>query len=235
MFAGVDACKGGWVVAKSKTWPCREMPVVAICADFRSVIELTTGCRRVAVDIPIGLPTGKQKRLCDVEAKAFLHKFDHNPASVFYTPPRECLPAQNPKEFQKLHKKATDKGAGYPVWGILSKIREADERMTPSLQGRIIEVHPELAWLRMGGSNLESKHSPEGIAGRKKLLHRSVPELERILRWKDFLGRAAEEDDLLDALVGIAVAKDSLRSSPCRLPDEAEEIDRTGLRMEIWY
>ena len=235
MFAGVDACKGGWVVAKSRSWPCREVPVLAMCADFRSVIELTADCKRVAVDIPIGLPIGKQQRLCDIEAKAFLHRFDHNPASVFYTPPRECLPAQDPVELQKLHREATHKGAGYPVWGILSKIREADEFMRPGLQERIIEFHPELAWLRMGCANLDSKHSPEGIAGRKKLLLRNVPELEKILQWKDCLGRAAAIDDLLDALVGIAVAKDSLRGSPCRLPDKAEETDRRGLRMEIWY
>jgi predicted RNase H-like nuclease len=66
-------------------------------------------------------------------------------------------------------------------------------------------------------------------------LRKFVPELERILRWKDFLGRAAAIDDLLDALAGIAVAKDSLRGTVCKLPDKVEEIDSTGLRMEIWY
>jgi predicted RNase H-like nuclease len=235
MFAGVDACKGGWVVAKSKAWPCREVPVLAICADFRTMLKLTEDCRRVAVDIPIGVPTGKQKRLCDIEARTFLHRFDHNPASVFFTPPRECLRAETPEELQKLHKKVTDKGAGYPVWGILSKIREANERMTPELQERIIEFHPELAWVHIGGANMESKHKPEGIAERKNLLRRNVPELERVLRWKDFLGRAAAEDDLLDALVGISVAKDSLLRTRRRLPDGALETDEMGLRMEIWY
>jgi predicted RNase H-like nuclease len=235
MYAGVDACKGGWVVAKSKTWPCREAPLLAICADFASVIGLTEDCKRVAVDIPIGLPSGKQVRLCDREAKAFLQKNDHNPAAVFFTPPRESLSAETADEFQKLHKKARDVGAGYPVWGIVSKIKQADEVMTPKLQETIIEFHPELAWLRIAGQNLTTKHDNEGIAERKRVLRKFVPELERILRWKDFLGRAAAADDLLDALVGIGVAKNSLRGSVCRLPDKAGGTDSTGLRMEIWY
>ncbi len=235
MYAGVDACKGGWVVAKSKTWPCRGVPLLAICAEFVSVIALTTDCKRVAVDIPIGIPTGKQVRLCDREAKSFLQKNDHNPAAVFFTPPRESLSCENPDEFQKLHRKAREVGAGYPVWGIVSKIKQADELMTPELQDTIIEFHPELAWLRLAGQNLATKHDNEGIAERKKVLRKYVPELERILRWKDFLGRAAAVDDLLDALVGIGVAKDSLKGSPWRLPNDIDEVDKTGLRMEIWY
>jgi predicted RNase H-like nuclease len=233
MFAGVDACKGGWVVAKSRNWPCREVPVLTICADFRSVIELTADCKRVAVDISIGLTSGKQIRKCDLEAKRMLS--GHNTSALFYAPPRETLHAETPQEFQKLHRKARSVGAGLPVWGFLPKVIEANRAMTRELQKRIVEFHPELTWLRLAGENLETKHSLEGIADRKRVMRKFVPELERILRWKDYLGRAAAIDDLLDALAGIGVAKDSLRGTPCRLPDKAEEIDRTGLRMEIWY
>ena len=235
MFAGVDACKGGWIIAKSASWPCRELPALAVCPDFRTMLAFTADCRRVAVDIPIGLPSGKQRRLCDLEAKEFLRKHDHNPAAVFFTPPRECLPAENATEFQKLHQQAQGKGTGYPVWGIMKKIKEADEAMIPTMQERTLEFHPELAWLRTAGQNLSTKHDDEGIAERKKLLLKLVPELERVLRWKDFLGRAAAHDDLLDALIGIGVAKASLQGSPYRLPAAKSETDKTGLRMEIWY
>lgn len=235
MLAGVDACKGGWMVAKSASWPCREVPVLAVCPDFRTVLALTGDCRRVAVDIPIGIPSGKQVRRCDLEAKEFLRTHDHNPAAVFFTPPRESLPAQTAPEFQKLHKMARKVGAGYPVWGIVKKIMEADDSMTAKLQERIIEFHPEVAWLRLAGQNLSSKHDDEGISERKRILLRFVPDLERVMRWKDTLGRAAAHDDLLDALVGIAVAKASLNNSPYRLPAGKAETDATGLRMEIWY
>lgn len=235
MLAGVDACKGGWIVARSLSWPCREAPCLAVCPDFRAVIALTADCQRVAVDIPIGIPSGKQIRRCDQEAKDFLRANDHNPAAVFFTPPRECLPAENAKEFQRLHRLARTTGAGYPVWGFMKKVKEANESMTPKLQGRIIEFHPELAWLRIAGRNLSSKHEDEGIAERKKVLHPNVPELEHLLSWKDSLGRAAALDDLLDALIGLAVAKASLRDSPYRLPAKVPDTDIRGLRMEIWY
>lgn len=233
MYGGVDACKGGWVVAKSETWPCRDVPVLAVCADFASVVALTKDCKRVAVDIPIGLASGKRIRKCDLEAKKMLS--GHNTSALFYAPPRETLEAETPREFQRLHRKARGTGAGLPVWGFLPKVKEANKAMRGELQKRIVEFHPELTWLRLAGENLETKHSQEGLADRKRVLRKFVPELERILRWKDFLGRAAAIDDLLDALVGLAVAKDSLRGSRCKLPDGVEEVDVTGLRMEIWY
>jgi hypothetical protein len=31
MLAGVNACKGGWIVAKTASWPCSETPCLAIC------------------------------------------------------------------------------------------------------------------------------------------------------------------------------------------------------------
>ncbi|HUL33724.1 MAG TPA: DUF429 domain-containing protein [Candidatus Eisenbacteria bacterium] len=233
MFAGVDACKGGWIVAKSASWPNREIPVLAVCPDFRTVLALTADCRRVAVDIPIGLPSRQNLRACDLEAKKLLS--GHNTSALFYAPPREALNAESPREFQRLHRKLRGTGAGLPVWGFLPKVKEASSAMTPALQERIIEFHPELTWFRVAGENLESKHTAEGIAERKRLLRKLVPDLERILRWKDYLGRAAAHDDLLDALIGIGVAKASLHGSPYRLPAGKTETDRASLRMEIWY
>ena len=118
--------------------------------------------------------------------------------------------------------------------GFLSKVREANAVMTVELQKRVVEFHPELTWFRMVGESLETKHSPEGIADRKKALRKFVPGLEGVLRWKDFLGRAAALDDLLDALAGIAVAKDAARDG-LQIAGQVDEMDSTGLRMEIWY
>lgn len=233
MLAGVDACKGGWIVAKSASWPCREAPTLAVCPDFRTMLALTSDCRRVAVDIPIGLPSGHHLRACDVEAKKLLS--GHNTSALFYAPPRETLSTESPREFQRIHRKLRGAGAGLPVWGFLPKVKEANAAMSPVLQKRVIEFHPELTWFRVAGESLESKHSPEGIIERKKILRKLVPDIERVLRWKDFLGRAAAHDDLLDALIGIGVAKASLRNSPYLLPDGKTETDKSGLRMEIWY
>jgi predicted RNase H-like nuclease len=233
MFAGVDACKGGWIVAKAATWPCRKIPCLAVCQDFRGVLEFAGNCERVAVDIPIGLPSSSHIRLCDLEAKKMLA--GHNPAALFFAPPHETISAKTPDEFQMLYRRACGKGAGLPVWGFLPKVRDANQSMNPFLQRRVVEFHPELAWMRLAGRTLESKHTQEGVAERKKLLREVVPELECILRWKDRLGRCASLDDILDAFVGISVAKASLHDSSHHLPYGSSEFDKAGLRMEIWY
>lgn len=232
-FAGVDASKGGWVVALADGWPCREKPTLILCPDFATVVKFTSNCECVAVDIPIGLSSGKAVRQCDIEAKKLLS--GHNPSALFYAPPRETLQAETPREFQRMHRKLRGVGAGLPVWGFLPKLKEANEVMTPILQRRILEFHPELTWMRLAGGDLPSKHTQEGIAARKKLLHKSVPELEKVLRWKDFLGRAAAQDDLLDAIAGIAVARAATSGTPYRLPQESMPTDAIGLRMEMWY
>ena len=57
--------QGGWIVAKSGSWPCRQVPTLAVCLDFHGVVALTLDCRRVAVDVPVGIPSGKAVRSCD--------------------------------------------------------------------------------------------------------------------------------------------------------------------------
>ena len=219
-------------MAKTESWPCREAPLLAVCRNFRTMIAYTLDCERIAVDIPIGLPSGASMRHCDVEAKKLL--VGGNPSSLFYAPPAETLDAETPADFQRLHRAARNVGAGLPVWGILPKVKEANVAMTSVLQERIVEFHPELSWFRLAGEALDSKHTREGIGQRRALLEMLEPEFDQIFRWKFFLGKAAALDDLLDAIVGIKVATDS-RDSLHRLPSGATQRSVTGLRMEIWY
>jgi predicted RNase H-like nuclease len=137
-------------------------------------------CKKVAVDIPIGLSRGKQIRKCDLDAKKML--FGHN--TLFYAPPR-AIQAETPQDFQRLHRMARRQGAGLPVWEFLEKVREANSVMTQELHKRIVEFHPELTWFRLAGKA-------------------SNPNTAR-------------------------------RESPCKPPDQANEVDSTGLRMAIWY
>jgi len=234
MLASADGCRGGWLVAKCNSWPCEYTPYLAICADFRSLVEFTRDCERVVVDIPIGLPAGTQVRYCDVKARGLLAK-DGASSVVFDAPPRETLPARSTEEFQRLHKESRKKGAGWPVWGILPKIKEADEAMTPALQRRIYEFHPELVWLRVAGRYLGPKHDKPGLTNRVNALDAYVPSLKQVLQWKKGLGAAAKLDDVLDAVIGLAVADASLKSKKYKLPQDATEADKKGLFMEMWY
>ena len=67
MVAGVDGCKGGWVVA---LWG-RGVELI-LCADFVEVVEVTRDCSAVAVDMPIGLALPGQNAPRQVTLANFL-------------------------------------------------------------------------------------------------------------------------------------------------------------------
>jgi len=232
MIAGVDGCKGGWIVAVSSNWPCVELPELVFCQDFCSVLEMTQICKMVVVDMPIGIPSGAEVRDCDVLARDELGKAR---SSVFLTPPRECLQADNPEAFQAIHRRLRGKGAGLPTWGIVPKIKEVDVVMNPELQSRIVEYHPELAWKELGGKVLSSKHRTEGILQRIGLIEKYIPNIGDFCNCQAV--KKAKIDDVLDAVVGLAVAY-SITDGPDyskRLPVRKPPKDKRGLRMEIWF
>jgi len=245
-IGSADGCKGGWVLALGKRWPCAEPPRLHLCADFRQVVALTRGCSAVVVDMPIGLPSDARPRPCDELAWEELRSCR---SRVFRTPPRQALSARTALEFQKIHRRICGVGSGYPVWNIAPKLREVDAAMTPSLQRRIVEFHPELTWKRLAGKPLPSKHTKAGLRARLSILRRFVPGLKEALRWRKRLAAAVKLDDVLDALVGLAAAHGAaavlaVRAASAvsaqsgrafRLPPGRPPRDARGLRMEIWF
>jgi predicted RNase H-like nuclease len=238
MIAGVDGCHGGWVVALADGWPCRLPPNMVICLTFEALLIATAKCQIVVVDMPIGLPTGAEHRYCDEIGRIMLGP--SGATRLFYAPPRPTLSARTPAEFQGLHRDVTGKGAGLPVWGIVPKLREVDDVMTPApaLQNRVYEFHPELAWQHLAGTLLPSKHTHDGLNRRMALLREYVLSLDAITVARDGLTRKqASLDDLLDALVGLGVAQ-AIAGGPDyrrRIPKGEPERDSQGLRMEIWF
>jgi predicted RNase H-like nuclease len=198
-------------------------------------LTITAECSATMVDMPIGLPASSSPRLCDELAR---RKLGATSNRLFFAPPRSTLRAATAEEFQQLHREATGKGAGLPVWSLVEKLRQVDQAMTPSLQDRVMEFHPELAWQHLnGGTPLISKHQPEGLTQRQALLRPHAPELDQLTVWKQRLGRAAGLDDLLDALVGLAAAQAFVDGPDTsrRIPAENPPVDERGLRMEIWF
>ena len=122
---------------------------------------------------------------------------------------------------------------------IFPKIREADALITPELQTRIVECHPEGAFWAMNGKQpltepkkLKSRGHPPGLALRRALLERAgYP--AAFLAARRFKISHAGEDDFLDACACAWTARRVLRGEAHRFPDEPR-IDPRGLRMEIW-
>jgi|SRR5579872_5896841 len=238
MIAGVDGCRNGWIVAFGRAWPCDEPVNIVFCANFSTVLETTNSCQVIAVDMPIGLPDGSDERECDLSARKALGT---KQSSVFLAPPRACIEAPGPIEFQAMHRKVRGKGAGLPVWGIVPKMLEVnrllEERIAtdPSTQDRVIEFHPELTWQRFAGSSeLSSKRSAEGVLQRIYLLETLsqgwLPPFPQQIPGNPTI------DDALDAVVGISAAQRFLdrAKSVQRHPAGEPKRNRAGLRMEIW-
>lgn len=170
-LAGVDGCRGGWVVATRDG--------VARVDAFRGALKAAGRGALVLVDMPIGLldaptPGG---RACDRDARRRLAPFGHR----VFSPPARCHLAAG--DF------AACRGLTLQAWNILPKVREVDEAVTRRLQRRVREAHPELAFAAMnGGAPLPSKHTPAGLRARQRLVGRVDPP------------RGARLDDALDAM-----------------------------------
>src|SRR5437764_9536111 len=119
MIAAIDGCKDGGLIAMTERWPCDAPVELFHSSDFAGCIKKTVNCTAVVVDMPIGLPSGSDSRACDDQAK---REFPALSSSIFRTPPRSTLEAENPGAFQERHRTLVGKGAGLPVWSIVPKL-----------------------------------------------------------------------------------------------------------------
>lgn len=233
--AGVDGCRAGWYAVLWDTETNRFTGGVQ--ADFTGVLDFSGQAALVAVDIPIGLldhalPGG---RTCDVYARKLLHP--NRMSSVFSAPVRKTLEAETYPEALALSRDSSHYGRGLSkqCFGILPKIREVDALMSPGLQRRVREVHPELSFFALNGDFplRHAKRTQEGRAERLDLLVRAgfAPLLAQALGTRL---AGAEPDDLLDACAACWSARRIAEGGAAALPPEPHR-DSRGLCMQIWY
>lgn len=198
-----------------------------------------------AIDIPIGLPS-HDVRICDQLARAVLAE---HASRVFTGVRRDFLEARqfDASEYAltNLRLKAVGQaGVSLQLWNILPKIKEVDcaIRASPSLRGRLREVHPELVFRRLNGNrSVPRKKDVDGLSERLRLLRDAgladaklwITRRER-RRLTDLLCRtrmSVQPDDVLDACAAAIAA-----SNPkgC-LPSGNAEKDDCGLPMQIWF
>lgn len=230
--AGVDGCRAGWVVARlSARSPTRlHLERVWVAADFASLLQEVTDIELIAVDMPIGLPETAERggRLCEREARARLRP--RRSSCVFSAPVRAALTAADYPTALAINRGSSSEAIGLPkqVYFLFEKLRQVDAALTPAIQKRVREVHPELSFAAMnGGVALASKKSAAGRAARTDLLKRyglSPPPTPA----------GAQRDDLLDALAAGWSAARLAHGVGVRLPQHPLH-DARGLSMEISF
>jgi predicted RNase H-like nuclease len=115
------------------------------------------------------------------------------------------------------------------VAGILPKIREVDEGMTPATQHRVREGHPELcfAMMNQGKPMSFNKRTKQGQEERLSLLLRHFPDIPMQLR-----GISRARTDIIDAYACLWTARRVAQGKMVSLTADTE-VDSKGLKAEI--
>ena len=240
VVAGVDGCPDGWVVA---LWNVDDPSKATIrtCANFADVLALDETPRIIAVDMPIGLPERIEGTGGRAPERLVRPLLGQRQSSVFSIPPRAAVMAPDYAAAREAALERTDppKSLAKQAFMIFPKIREIDRLMTPELEIRVHECHPEVAFWAMNGEsalNLPKKTkgrpNPDGLALRRDLLRSGELPDDVLDLAPRSLGRVGP-DDILDACACAWSARRILNGTAhCFPPDPPR--DGKGLRMAIW-
>ncbi|MBN9016251.1 MAG: DUF429 domain-containing protein [Rhizobiales bacterium] len=235
-LAGVDGCKAGWIaVLIPAGGPIA--PQLLVTGRFADLLDHPSRPAIIAVDMPIGLPDriGPNGRGPE---KAVRRLLGARQSSVFAVPSRAAVYAGDYGAAcaAAVATSTPPKKVSKQCFHLFPKMREIDALMTPALESRVHEVHPELAFWRLNGGQamslpktIRSEASRPGIEERRRLL-------ERLGFTPDFLAsvpRGAGPDDLLDAAANALIARRIHAGAAQPFPAEPDR-DAHGLRMAIW-
>jgi predicted RNase H-like nuclease len=193
----------------------------------------------IAIDIPIGLPerTARGGRACDTAVRIHLGK---RSLAVFAVPARAAVAETDYRRACAVAMANSDppRQISQQIFHLFPKMREVDIVMTPHLQNRVYECHPEAAFWAMNGQN--SLHEPKklrnkihvpGLEMRRQLLMEQGFS-EAFLRETKFRRADAAPDDFVDACACAWTASRIFNGTALRFPARAP-LDQKGLRMEI--
>ncbi|MCS6920159.1 MAG: DUF429 domain-containing protein [Fimbriimonadales bacterium] len=226
---GVDGCRGGWLAVALETEGGAWRFEATVYARFAELLEAHASAAAIAVDMPIGLWHSGRARMrpCDACARQRLGK---RASSVFIPPTRAML---NADSYAPLR----EQGLSVQAYHLIPRIRELDALMTPDLQTRVWESHPELSFTALTGAPIaHPKRTAQGQAARLHALQRALSldtdTLDAL--WQACRPIGARLDDLLDAC---ALAWSALRhtqgQSELCLGEPAR--DERGLLMTIRF
>ncbi len=228
VLAGVEPCRGGWVVMAGKLQGTNVAPEAPqVFASFKALIDWKPAFQLIAIHAPLGLPSkpAAHGRTCDREARALLGW--PRSAAVVSAPTRRALRA-------KTYKSAAHANAGLSpvVWQHFDHYRQVADEMAPYWQRTIFEVNPELGFFNLNGDSplLHGKNTPEGITERRALLERGLPGIERVIADRV---RGATAAQVIAAGADLWTARRLRSRAATRMPLEPEWDDQ-GIRMEIW-
>ena len=215
--AGVDGCRGGWVVATRVG--------AHIETEIANVVD--HGYDAVAIDMPIGLPTTSARR-SEIEARRYLSP---RGSTIFPTPVRACLAADDYVHACAISLAERGVKLSKQSYAILPKIAEVDRALTPRHNDCVAEAHPECSFVAMNGERpLVTKRSLRGVAQRRELVRHHFGVEVSAIRTN---GLSATVDDVLDAYAMLWTAERFANGEHRTFPANGIDVDERGLPMRI--
>ncbi|MGB8276518.1 MAG: DUF429 domain-containing protein [Methylovirgula sp.] len=245
-LAGVDGCRGGWVVVFCR-FGQRKDAIVEVRQNFSDIIMDPRAPAVIAVDMPIGLPDhcSRGGRAAEREVR---DKLGQRRSSVFSTPSRRAVYAyeQGYENVCAIARQTSDPGPWAPskqAFHIFKRIIQIDRalRENRDAERRVYEVHPELSFALMNSAPLnEPKPLAEPKKKRGRLHEAGLAARHDLLLEQgfstDFLNapppRGAARDDFYDACATLWSAA-RIHARCDRAFPSVPECDAMGLPMAI--
>lgn len=227
-FIGVDGCRGGWLAVIAEFHNRRiQRETYHKYSLFSELLKGNSDAEVIAIDIPIGLLDEPISggRPCDVAARKLLE--GTRKSSIFSPPIRRTLQATTYEEANALND-----GMSRQSFGILPKIREVDELMTPEMQNRVYEVHPEICFADKAGRCMQFRKKDKAGQDERLAILKSAGFRKVESAFSAFKRTQVAIDDILDACATIFTAiKIANGTAKCT---SKPQYDSKGLRMGIW-
>lgn len=222
--AGIDVWKRRWVavVLRDGRFEC------AIAAPrIGNLLSELSDMVAIGIDMPIGLPSGTERREADTEARKFVGPRGR---SVFPTYPREVYAAldYNGARERCLALAGGSRSISSQAYALGKRILELEEAV--AVRDDIREVHPEVSFCAMAGRHLAwTKTSWNGLHERIRLLRD-----QRLVIPAEVtdIGDAGAED-LLDAAAAAWSAARIASGNALSFPDPPQVAN--GRQIAIWY
>lgn len=244
-LAGIDGCRGGWVVAR---WDGAGRLDLIRVARVEALFDASDAPAIACVDMPIGLPETGEIGGRSAE-RAVRPLLGARQSSVFAVPARAAVmaglgPGDERERFAAacaaaLAHSSPPRKVSIQCFNLFPKIAELDELLLrrPELRDRLVECHPEVSFRIMNGAPLEvakkvkSRPYPPGLDLRIGLLARAGVPID-LLNGKTAAALGAGLDDLVDACACAVTAKRVFEGNALRFPDPPER-DARGLMVAI--
>nr|WP_269152442.1 DUF429 domain-containing protein [Xanthobacter oligotrophicus] len=245
-FAGIDGCRGGWIVAR---WDGADILRLTRVATIAPLFETSDAPSTTAIDMPIGLPerVGAGGRTPERLVRPLLGM---RQSSVFSVPARAAVMAGvGPGDETTRYRAACTaalatsdppRAVAKQCFHLFPKMAEVDHllRSQPELRARLVECHPEVAFWAMNGQAaldmpkkvMNRPHAP-GLDLRLRLLAASGVPID-LLNAQTARALGAGLDDLIDAAACAVTAKRVAEGKALRFPEPAE-ADAFGLPVVI--